>query len=480
MSSMSIDAVRAATAPRAAPDAEQSFFDHLDGLISDTAARPAQGWKPGRALQVLLAGYVGAGNVGADMRTVEAIRQLRHLLGTNVAFSTILSGPHAPPNPVSQAKLLSLGGFIPRSVVDFALSHDAVVACEGSMLKSSFSNVLSGIMAGALGAGATSGRLSVGYGAEVASMEPVLESFVRKWLPGSLFLCRNAESTAAATGLGLRAVLGADTAWTCQAASPEQARSRLGALGYDSARPVLAVCPVNPFWWPVRPNRQLAGAAGKGDSAGVPRYGGTFFHTYDDARASKYAAYIEGLARAVNVVAKEQKSSPLIVAMEPIDAAACEDLNVRLDRPAQIVSGHTHPIGVVVALLREADLLISSRFHALVAAAPAGNPLIGVATDERIANLLTSCGAGGALVGADAADLADRIIATARTIDREQFADALRRLVRTQVVQCGEMAIEFTNEVRRCIPEFPLPERGRGWEAHLPPLPRPIQDILKR
>lgn len=480
MSPLSNDAVRDVPVLRAEPDPEEVFFDHLDGLIHDAAARPTSGWKPGRALQILLAGYVGAGNVGADMRTIEMIRQLRHLLGTNVAFATILNGPHTPPYLASQAKLLTLDGPIPRSVVDFALAHDAVVACEGSMLKSSFSNVLSGIMAGALGAGVASGRLSVGYGAEVAWMEPVLEGFVRKWLPGSLLLCRNGESTAAATKLGLRAVLGADTAWTCQAASPEQARSRLGALGYDTASPVLAVCPVNPFWWPVRPNPRRAGAARDGSSAGAPRYGGMFFHTYDDARKRKYTAYIEGLARAVNRIAKEQGYSPLIVAMEPIDATACEDLNLRLDRPAQIVSGHTHAIGVVVAILREAGLLISSRFHALVAAAPAGKPLIGVATDERIANLLSSCGAGGALIGADAPDLADRIITTARAIDREQFKHAMWQLVSTQVVQCGKMAIEFTNEVRRCIPEFPLPERGRGWEAHLPPLPRPIQDILKR
>jgi polysaccharide pyruvyl transferase WcaK-like protein len=464
---------------RTAADPERTMFGHLDEFVAASAAAPRPAWKPDRPLRMLLAGYIGAGNVGADMRSIETIRQLRHLLGGgDVSFTTILNGPHVPGNLESQASLATIDGYIPRSVVELARSHDAVVACEGSMLKSSFSNVLSGIMAGALAVSGCAGRLAVGYGAEVAWMEPVLEAFVRRWLPSSLLLCRNKESLVAANRLDLRAALGADTAWTCQAASPEQARSRLSALGYDADKQILAVCPVNPFWWPVRPNPRRVDVAPKSTAAGSLRYADGFFHTYDDVRAKQYAEYIKGLARAVNVISKEQRLEPLVVAMEPIDAAACNDLNALLERPGRIISGHEHSIGIVVAILREADLLISSRFHALVAAAPGGRPLIGIATDERIVNLLSSCGAQGTLIAADETELAARIISAARAVDREEFRQAMQRLVSTEIVRCGHMGIQFVDEVRRCIPDFPLSPRAREWEAHLPPLPRQIQKLL--
>ena len=50
-------------------------FDHQASFVAASGAASRPAWKPGRPLRILLAGYIGAGNVGADMRSIETIRR---------------------------------------------------------------------------------------------------------------------------------------------------------------------------------------------------------------------------------------------------------------------------------------------------------------------------------------------------------------------------------------------------------------------
>src|SRR3712207_2779680 len=68
----------------AAPNPEAVIRRHLAKYVDDLRARAAElgygGWRPGQPLVLLLAGYNGAGNIGADIRVVEMIRQIRAVL----------------------------------------------------------------------------------------------------------------------------------------------------------------------------------------------------------------------------------------------------------------------------------------------------------------------------------------------------------------------------------------------------------------
>src|SRR6516162_3689588 len=48
-------------------------------------------WKKGEKLKLLLAGYVGTRNTGADVRVEESIRQFRHILGDDQLKLTIMT-----------------------------------------------------------------------------------------------------------------------------------------------------------------------------------------------------------------------------------------------------------------------------------------------------------------------------------------------------------------------------------------------------
>src|SRR5208337_3609422 len=128
--------------------------------------------------------------------------------------------------------------------------HDGVVACEGSMFKSKFANALTTMMIGALGIASAQNKLSIGYGAEAGQMDASLQKMCRRYCSDSAVITRNIESQAVLGKLGVATELGTDTAWTFEPLPAAYGHKALRDAGWDGKTPVLAVCPINPFWWP--------------------------------------------------------------------------------------------------------------------------------------------------------------------------------------------------------------------------------------
>ena len=77
----------------------------MSGLIEAASTRhetdPAPRWRPGEPLRLLLAGYVGTRNTGADVRVEEMIRQLNHVFGEDQVELSVCTI-----DPVLTARLL--------------------------------------------------------------------------------------------------------------------------------------------------------------------------------------------------------------------------------------------------------------------------------------------------------------------------------------------------------------------------------------
>jgi polysaccharide pyruvyl transferase WcaK-like protein len=443
------------------------------------AAAAAADWRPGQALSLLLVGAVGIGNVGADMRSGEIVRQLRLLLGAEqVRLSVLASGEHWPAPLMPGVEWRGMGFDFAETLAHGIASHHGVVACEGSMFKSTFSNALSAMMAGALGHAAAGGKLAVGYGAEIGSMEPPLEALVAGHLNGALILCRNPESRRIADRLGLRAADGADTAWTFEAASPARAAELLRQRGWNGHAPLLTVCPNNPFWWPIRPDPRLAQRMRQTGAGKDLFYGlGFMFHTRTAESERKYQRYLDQLALAVRHLAREGEMFPILIGMDRADETACGDLSARLGGGIVTFLGYRHAAADVIAILRRSRLLLSARFHALVGAMPAAVASLGIAMDERVRNLLRDDD-GARVVSADDPELGSRLIEAAHRLDPGRVRACARATVGSAVEGMGQMGMAFVDEVSRVLPDFPLRDRGRGWQAHLPPLPRAVAELL--
>lgn len=439
-------------------------------------------YRPGSPLKLLLAGYVGARNTGSDLRVEEMVRQLRTVLGDdNIELSCLTLDPALTAGYFRSVRQVELPQIFPPFLARECPKHHGVVACEGSMFKSKFANAVSTLMAGALGMASVEGKLSVGYGAEAGAMDESLQRFVRKHCGQSLVICRNEPSRKVLGALGIRTKGGTDTAWTFEPAAPEVGATMLREAGWDGVRPLLVVCPINPFSWPVSPDLMRATALGLFGEFRDEHYRSIYFHSASEEAERRFDAYLQGLAQSVREFGRETDAFVVCVGMEKLDKIACERLSELLPQRVPIFASDSYDMYKLVSVLRHATLLLSSRFHAMVSSLPAGVPAVGVTMDERITNLLHDSGHTELLLRVTDTDLGERALLAMRDAfkRREQLQHDNRRFVPGQLKLMAQMGMDFEDELLRVYPDFPRRQVPRTVENYLPSLSPRLHQLLE-
>lgn len=468
-------------------DPENALLLTLTAAIEATATRYAIGddtstWTPGEPLRLLLAGYVGTRNTGADVRVEEMIRQLRHVLGAENAELAVVTNDRAlSAGYFRGCRQLDLPAAFPGFLLRECPRYHGVVACEGSMFKSKFSNALTSFMAGALGMANAEGKLSVGYGAEAGAMDERMERFVERHCAKSLVICRNEPSRYVLERLGVRTAAGADTAWTFEPAPAAVGEQLLRDAGWDGETPVVAICPINPFWWPVKPDVGRAIARHVTGEFGLEHYRAFYFHSWDDEKEAKLNAYLGGIAEALNRFREEHDVFPILVGMEQLDRDAAERLNPMLAEPAPLFISDEHDMFALVSVIRRARMMVSSRYHAIVTSMPALVPSGGITMDERIRNLMHDRRQPELFVEVDDPALADRTHAMLQHLwtEAESVQAGIRAALPKQLELMGAMGKTFADEVRRVYPDLPIPDHGEDPMAYLPPLGSELRATLE-
>jgi polysaccharide pyruvyl transferase WcaK-like protein len=438
-------------------------------------------WRPGEKLKLLFAGYNGSRNTGSDVRVEEILRQIRRILGPeNSAFSVMTFNFDLTRGYFGDARQVYLPNVFPPFLHTEVARHNGVVACEGSMFKSKFANALTTMMIGALGIAAARNKLSVGFGAEAGHMDPMLQKMVKRFCRDSLVITRNVESQAVLGRLGVPTELGTDTAWTFEPLDPEYGQKILRNAGWDGRTPILAVCPINPFWWPVKPSLPRWFAHSVFGSYKKSYYRTIYFHRSGRAVEAAYSKYLAAMAAGVSAYRKSRTVFPVMIAMEMLDRDACEHVASAIGG-APVFGSDQYNMYELVSILRACHRLLSSRYHAMVCSMPTGLPSAGVTMDERIRNLMRERGHEHLLMEVDDAELEDRIVSALEALDAQadEIRDAMGRTVARNIQLMARMGIYFEEQVARRFPEFPIRTGSLSWEEYLPPLSPALQELLE-
>ena len=360
-----------------------------------------------------------------------------------------------------------------------------MLACEGSMFKSKFANALTVMMVGALGVASVEQKLAVGYGGEAGEMDPAIRDLVRRRCRDAFVVTRNEASRALLTELGIEAATGTDTAWTFEPAPREVGEAVLRRAGWDGTTPVLALCPINAYWWPVKPRVGRAlelAVSGVEDDA---HYGSVYFHRDDAETDARQRRYIDALAGAVRAFRARHAVFPVLIGSEQLDRRACEALDEALGGGHPVIVSDAHDMYEMVSVMRCASLMLSSRYHAIVTSMPAGVPSAGVTMDERIRNLMADRGQPELSIDVDAPDLEARCLAALEHLwaEPEAVRAAIERSVADHLERMGSMGALLIDRVRAAHPELPLrPGLGAGGDpwAHLPALSPSLRALVER
>lgn len=429
-------------------------------------------WKPGEKLRILVVGYTGRQNIGADARTAAIVDQLLCILGgdrvqigvltLDVAKSAAYFGP--------PARLIEFSAIYFRDLVATCSRYHMLVLAEGSTLKSDFANAMTLGFCEAAGIMKRQGKPSIGYGIEAARMDPYVRSIASRLCRDTYFITRNSHSLDILTDLGLRGHQGTDTAWTFGPARGSWVDNELKESGgWDGVEPILGVAVINPFCWPCRPSLFRLGRAALTGNWQY-HYEKWYFFSSSKERTAKYRCYIEAIARAVDAFSAKHGAHVVLFAMQAIDEGPCSDLRTAMRTRCQVVSSKRYDGHQVTGILQRMSLLITSRYHARVLSMAGAVPSVAVSFDERLRNLFEEIGHSDRYyLAADDADL------------REHLLDTLEDM--------WNRRCEVGQEVERCVPGYlkTMADMGRFCrtfiEASFPgvdlvPCPRTLRDFL--
>src|SRR5580765_7641850 len=437
-------------------------------------------WRPGGKLKLLFAGYNGTRNMGSDVRVEEMLRQIRHILGADrVEFSVMSQNFEFSKGYFEGTRQVHLPDIFPPFLSDEVPRYHGVVACEGSMFKSKFANALTTMMIGSLGIASVENKLSVGYGAEAGHMDPLVAKMCARYCKNSLVITRNEESRVILSELGVPTQLGTDTAWTFEPKPAEYGQSILRQVGWDGKTPVLVICPINPFEWPVKASvakyalRSLIGAYK--DS----HYRTVYFHNSGPAAERAYQHYLTSIANAVDAFRKQRNVFVILVATERLDARPANRISQTLGG-VPVLTSDQYNMYELVSILRSCHMMASSRYHGIVTSMPGLVPSAGITMDERIRNLMRERGQPELLMTVDDPDLEPKLLAALEILatQGERISDGIARTVVKNLKVMAQMGVFFEEEVHRRYPEFPTRTGEWNWDDYLPPMSESLRQLV--
>ncbi len=436
-------------------------------------------WHPGEKLKLLFAGYNGTRNMGSDVRVEEMIRQIRHVLGAErVDFSVMSQNFDFSKGYFEGTRQVHLPDIFPPFLSDEVPRHHGVVACEGSMFKSKFANALTTMMIGSLGIAAVENKLSVGYGAEAGHMDPLVAKMCARYCKNSLVITRNEESRVILSELGVPTQLGTDTAWTFEPKPAEYGQAILRKVGWDGKIPVLVVCPINPFEWPVRASVAKYAIHSVTGAYKESHYRTVYFHNSGPAAKRAYQHYLAAITNAVAEFRKQRNVFVVLAATERLDARPANRISEKLGG-VPVLTSDQYNMYELVSILRSCHMMASSRYHGIVTSMPALVPSAGITMDERIRNLMRERGHPELLMTVDDPDLESKLLAALNILatEGERVSDGIARTVVKNLKVMAQMGVFFEEEVQRRYPEFQTRTGEWSWEDYLPPMSESLKQL---
>ena len=429
-------------------------------------------WTPGEKLRLLFAGYNGTRNTGSDVRVQEMLRQVRHVLGAdNVDFSVMTQSFDRTKGYFAGSRQVFLPDVFPPFLYRETRANHGVVACEGSMFKSKFANALTTMMIGSLGHASAENKLSVAYGAEAGHMDALIEKMCARYVHDSLVITRNVESQTVLGKLGISTELGTDTAWTFEPHPDSYGRKALRDAGWDEKTPILVLCPIHPFVWPVKASIAKYIARITTGAYKESQYRTVYFHESGAEVDRKFKHYLDSFVSATRAFTQKHRVFTILVAMERLDAVACRAIAAEIPG-LPIFTSDDYDMYQLVSILRQCAYMVSSRYHGIVTCMPSLVASAGVTMDERIRNLMRERGHQHLFLTVDDPDLGPKMLQMMETLVAE--ADSVREGIGQTVVRnlkvMARMGVIFEDVLRRQYPEFPLRSGVRSWEEYLPPL----------
>jgi polysaccharide pyruvyl transferase WcaK-like protein len=339
--------------------------------------------------KVLLIGYSGANNTGAEALLQADIEDLRAVLGDDA----LLTVPAAK-DPENLRRYLHEGPslrIVPMPSIFLSATrrlvreHDLVVLVEGSAYMDTWTSALLWYFLWATRCAHREGKPCLAYAVDAGQLRSRNQRLVRRWASTTdLIVTRSEAAAERLRGFGVTAPI----EWTADNAfnfEPQPADEEWAGLWPQDGRPPLGVAAVDFHRWPV-----VIRPWGRSED----RYRWPYYFSTSRSRRHASAELARRYARVADRVVEEHDRSVALICMEQLDepiARAIHHEMVHADR-ARVFSSREHDASRMTAVLRSLGVLVTSRYHASVLSLAAAVPQLAVGHDLRLRTLYSELG----------------------------------------------------------------------------------------
>jgi polysaccharide pyruvyl transferase WcaK-like protein len=340
--------------------------------------------------RVLMVGYNGANNTGAEALLQADIEDVRAVLGPSARITVPTLNEANLRRYVSESPTLAIApmptlyfGAVRRMVKD----SDLVLLVEGSTYMDTWGSPLLWAFLWATTCAADLGKPSLAYAVDAGSLSPANRRRVRGVASRTgLIVTRNRAAAERLSGMGVTAPMAttADNAFTFQ---PREADRGWPLLDWPQARSSgmvgLALVDFTLFPAVMRP-------WGRKERC----YKWPYYLSSSPARRHHSEILARGYAALADRITESTGKAVALICMEQLDEALAARVHRHMRRPeaARVFSARHHDASQMTVLLRGLDLLVTSRFHAAVLSMAAGVPQVAVHHDTRLATLYQDLG----------------------------------------------------------------------------------------
>lgn len=339
--------------------------------------------------QILMMGYNGANNTGAEALLLADIEDVRAVLGPDSQIIVPTINPanlrrylHEEPTlhiaPIPTVYVLALRRLVRQS--------DLIMLVEGSTYMDTWTSAMLWAYLLVTHSACSDGKPCLAYAVDAGTLKPFNRWLTRREASKTDLIITRAEAAAdrlRSWGVTAPIETTADNAFTFDPDAADEGLLR--RLWPEATGEIAGLCPVNFYLWPVvmRP---------WGRQEHCYRWPYYYSHSAERTRATEeLAARYAALA---DCLVAEQGMSVALICMEQLDeplALAVREHMSHADA-ARVFSAREYNASQITAILRGLDLLLTSRYHAAVLSLAAQVPQIAVGHDLRLKTLYEDLG----------------------------------------------------------------------------------------
>ena len=339
--------------------------------------------------RILVVGYAGANNTGAEALLHADVEDLRAVTGGDLHLTVPALDPDNLRRYLREGpdlEIVPIPMIFPEALARLVHAADVVVLVEGSAYMDTWTSALLWYFLWATHRAHVEGKPCLAYAVDAGGLSRVNRELVRRVASTTDLIVTRSEAAAdrlRAWGVTAPIVPTADNALTF-APRPRDA-GWVEHAWPDAVDGPVGIAPVDVFRFPV-----VIRPWGRRED----RYRWPYYFSSSPRRRRASSVLAKGYARVADRIVATHGHPVALIALEELDEELCRAILREMhhgDR-TRIFSAREHDASRMTVLLRGLRLLVTSRYHAAVLSLEAAVPQIAVGHDLRLSSLYEELG----------------------------------------------------------------------------------------